>query len=79
MVAVALGGPEVAAAFAALSFDHLLFTGSTAVGRKIMAAAALLAGDDGEAAAARLVALSVALSLAALLASFWLSARKSRA
>jgi molybdate transport system permease protein len=34
---------------------------------------------DGEAAAARLVALSVALSLAALLASFWLSARKSRA
>jgi len=39
-VAVALGGPEVAAAFAALSFDHLLFTGSTAVGRKIMAAAA---------------------------------------
>ncbi|MCB1552180.1 MAG: coniferyl aldehyde dehydrogenase [Xanthomonadales bacterium] len=39
-VAVALGGPEVAAAFAALPFDHLLFTGSTAVGRKIMAAAA---------------------------------------
>ena len=39
-VAVALGGPEVAAAFAALPLDHLLFTGSTAVGRKIMAAAA---------------------------------------
>jgi coniferyl-aldehyde dehydrogenase len=39
-VAVALGGPEVSAAFAALPFDHLLFTGSTAVGRKIMAAAA---------------------------------------
>ena len=39
-VAVALGGPEVAAGFAALPFDHLLFTGSTAVGRKIMAAAA---------------------------------------
>ncbi len=39
-VAVALGGPDVAAAFAALPFDHLLFTGSTAVGRKIMAAAA---------------------------------------
>ena len=39
-VAVALGGPEVAAEFAALPFDHLLFTGSTAVGRKIMAAAA---------------------------------------
>ncbi len=29
-----------AAAFAALPFDHLLFTGSTAVGRKVMAAAA---------------------------------------
>ena len=39
-VAVALGGGEVAAAFAALPFDHLLFTGSTAVGRKVMAAAA---------------------------------------
>ncbi|MDI9238247.1 coniferyl aldehyde dehydrogenase [Lysobacter sp. LF1] len=39
-VAVALGGPEVGAAFAALPFDHLLFTGSTAVGRKVMAAAA---------------------------------------
>ncbi|NUS60111.1 MAG: aldehyde dehydrogenase family protein, partial [Lysobacter sp.] len=31
---------EVGAAFAALPFDHLLFTGSTAVGRKVMAAAA---------------------------------------
>ena len=39
-VAVALGGAEVGAAFAALPFDHLLFTGSTAVGRKVMAAAA---------------------------------------
>ena len=39
-VAVALGGPDVGAAFAALPFDHLLFTGSTAVGRKVMAAAA---------------------------------------
>jgi coniferyl-aldehyde dehydrogenase len=39
-VAVALGGAEVAAAFAALPFDHLFFTGSTAVGRKVMAAAA---------------------------------------
>lgn len=39
-VAVALGGEEVASAFAALPFDHLLFTGSTAVGRKVMAAAA---------------------------------------
>jgi coniferyl-aldehyde dehydrogenase len=39
-VATVLGGPDVAAAFAALPFDHLFFTGSTAVGRKIMAAAA---------------------------------------
>jgi coniferyl-aldehyde dehydrogenase len=39
-VAVALGGAEVGAAFAALKFDHLVFTGSTAVGRKVMAAAA---------------------------------------
>lgn len=39
-VAVALGGADVGAAFASLPFDHLLFTGSTAVGRKVMAAAA---------------------------------------
>jgi coniferyl-aldehyde dehydrogenase len=39
-VASVLGGPNVAAAFAALPFDHLFFTGSTAVGRKVMAAAA---------------------------------------
>lgn len=39
-VAVALGGPDVGAAFAALPFDHLLFTGSTATGRKVLAAAA---------------------------------------
>ena len=39
-VAVALGGAEVGAAFAALPFDHLLFTGSTATGRKVAAAAA---------------------------------------
>ena len=39
-VAVASGGAEVGAAFAALPFDHLVFTGSTAVGRKVMAAAA---------------------------------------
>ncbi|HET9032141.1 MAG TPA: coniferyl aldehyde dehydrogenase [Dokdonella sp.] len=35
-----LGGPDVAARFAALPFDHLFFTGSTEVGRKVMAAAA---------------------------------------
>ncbi|NDK39382.1 coniferyl aldehyde dehydrogenase [Pseudoxanthomonas gei] len=39
-VAVAAGGADVAGAFAALPFDHLVFTGSTAVGRKVMAAAA---------------------------------------
>ena len=39
-VAVALGGAQIGAAFAGLPFDHLVFTGSTAVGRKVMAAAA---------------------------------------
>ncbi|OCO98813.1 MULTISPECIES: coniferyl aldehyde dehydrogenase [unclassified Ensifer] len=39
-VAVALGAAELSAVFAALPFDHLFFTGSTAVGRKVMAAAA---------------------------------------
>jgi coniferyl-aldehyde dehydrogenase len=39
-VAVALGGAELGAAFSGLPFDHLVFTGSTAVGRKVMAAAA---------------------------------------
>jgi coniferyl-aldehyde dehydrogenase len=39
-VAVAEGGADVGAAFAGLPFDHLVFTGSTAVGRKVMAAAA---------------------------------------
>lgn len=35
-----LAGAELGAAFAALPFDHLFFTGSTAVGRKVMQAAA---------------------------------------
>ncbi|MGY1410609.1 MULTISPECIES: aldehyde dehydrogenase family protein [unclassified Luteimonas] len=39
-VAVATGNADLAAAFAALPLDHLVFTGSTAVGRKVMAAAA---------------------------------------
>jgi coniferyl-aldehyde dehydrogenase len=39
-VCVALGGPDVAHEFASLPFDHLFFTGSTAVGRKVAAAAA---------------------------------------
>ena len=34
------GGPEVAAAFSELPFDHLIFTGSTATGRKVMESAA---------------------------------------
>ncbi|MBU2934620.1 MULTISPECIES: coniferyl aldehyde dehydrogenase [Pacificibacter] len=40
VVQVILGGADVAAAFSALPFDHLLFTGSTAVGRKVAQAAA---------------------------------------
>ncbi|WIG55158.1 MAG: aldehyde dehydrogenase [Rhodanobacteraceae bacterium] len=39
-VRVVNGDAEVAATFAALPFDHLLFTGSTEVGRKVMRAAA---------------------------------------
>jgi coniferyl-aldehyde dehydrogenase len=38
-VTVATGGVEVAQAFASLAFDHLLFTGSTSVGRIVMRAA----------------------------------------
>jgi len=39
-VAVVEGGRDVGAAFAALPFDHLFFTGSTAVGQKVAEAAA---------------------------------------
>ena len=39
-VTTILGDAGVAARFAALPFDHLFFTGSTAVGRKVMQAAA---------------------------------------
>jgi coniferyl-aldehyde dehydrogenase len=39
-VATIIGGPDVGQAFARLPFDHLLYTGSTAVGRLIMQAAA---------------------------------------
>lgn len=39
-VAVVTGDAAVGAAFCALPFDHLLFTGSTAVGRDVMLAAA---------------------------------------
>ncbi|WP_024804289.1 aldehyde dehydrogenase family protein [Nocardia sp. BMG51109] len=39
-LAVVTGGPDVAAAFAELPFDHLFFTGSTRVGRLVQRAAA---------------------------------------
>lgn len=39
-VSVVTGGAEVAEAFSRLPFDHLLFTGSIAIGRRVMAAAA---------------------------------------
>jgi len=39
-VAVIQGDADVARAFTGLPFDHLLFTGSTAVGRRVMQAAA---------------------------------------
>ncbi|MGE3142417.1 MAG: coniferyl aldehyde dehydrogenase [Hyphomonadaceae bacterium] len=38
--AVVTGGPEIGAAFAALPFDHLVFTGSGAVAKHVMRAAA---------------------------------------
>ncbi|MBB4955152.1 coniferyl-aldehyde dehydrogenase [Agrobacterium vitis] len=37
---VVIGGPDVASAFTALPFDHLVFTGSTQVGKIVMRAAA---------------------------------------
>jgi len=40
LLSVVNGGPELAREFVALAFDHLLFTGSTAVGRDVMRAAA---------------------------------------
>ncbi|GEO14996.1 coniferyl aldehyde dehydrogenase [Microvirga aerophila] len=39
-VVVVQGGPDVGQAFAGLKFDHLLFTGSTSIGRQVMRAAA---------------------------------------
>jgi coniferyl-aldehyde dehydrogenase len=39
-IAVVNGGPKIGAAFSALPFDHLLFTGATEVGRHILHAAA---------------------------------------
>ncbi|MDZ5650575.1 coniferyl aldehyde dehydrogenase [Nitrospirillum sp. BR 11828] len=40
VAAVVSGGPEVGAQFGRLPFDHILFTGSTRVGRLVMKAAA---------------------------------------
>lgn len=40
IVSVVTGGVAIGAAFSALTFDHLVFTGSTNIGKKIMAAAA---------------------------------------
>ncbi|KPF71001.1 aldehyde dehydrogenase [alpha proteobacterium AAP81b] len=39
-IAVVTGGPEVGKAFSELAFDHMIFTGGTAIGRHVMAAAA---------------------------------------
>lgn len=39
-VAVVLGGPDVATDFTRLPFDHIVFTGSTTIGRKVALAAA---------------------------------------
>lgn len=40
MVSVVIGETDIAEAFSKLPFDHLIYTGSTAVGKKVMAAAA---------------------------------------
>ncbi len=39
-IAVVTGGPELGEAFARLAFDHLIFTGGTAIARHVMRAAA---------------------------------------
>ena len=39
-LATVSGGPEVGAAFSALAFDHLCFTGSATIGKRVMKAAA---------------------------------------
>jgi coniferyl-aldehyde dehydrogenase len=39
-IAVVTGGPDVGQAFAGLPFDHLIFTGATAIARHVMRAAA---------------------------------------
>jgi len=39
-IAVVTGGPAVGQAFSSLAFDHIIFTGATAIGRRVMQAAA---------------------------------------
>ncbi|RAK61937.1 coniferyl aldehyde dehydrogenase [Phenylobacterium kunshanense] len=39
-IAVVTGGPEIGQAFAALPFDHMIFTGATSIARHVMRAAA---------------------------------------
>jgi coniferyl-aldehyde dehydrogenase len=39
-IAVVTGGPEIGVAFSRMPFDHLVFTGSTSVGRSVMKEAA---------------------------------------
>ena len=39
-VTTAIGGPDIAKIFPSLGFDHLLYTGSTQIGREVMRAAA---------------------------------------
>ncbi len=39
-IAVFPGGPDIGQAFCNLAFDHLMFTGATAIGRQVMRAAA---------------------------------------
>jgi coniferyl-aldehyde dehydrogenase len=40
VISVHPGGPDVGSAFAGLAFDHLIFTGGTGIGAKVMQAAA---------------------------------------
>lgn len=39
-IAVIVGGPDIGQSFSRLAFDHMIFTGGTAIGRHIMRAAA---------------------------------------
>jgi acyl-CoA reductase-like NAD-dependent aldehyde dehydrogenase len=76
---VVQGGPEVAAAFAALPWDHLVFTGGTATGRKVMRAAAenlvpLTLELGGKCPAVVLPGADLARAARAILAGKWINA-----